>query len=231
MEAGPVSAPYETYLHMLVDLHRLLGPTRYLEIGVNEGHSLACAGSDTRLVGVDPAPLVDSLDHPDWSVVEATSEAFFREWDVVDLLGGPIDLAFVDGLHHFEVALADVLSIEPYAHPGTVVLVHDALPIDKPTSERDRVSVVWSGDVWKAVVLLRRHRPDLTVTTLDVSPTGMAVITGFGGSTDGSWVGPAVEDLMDADYADLVAMGVERSLGVRPGTPEVLAGLLPVENP
>jgi hypothetical protein len=174
---------------------------------------------------------VDSLDHPDWSVVEATSEAFFREWDVVDLLGGPIDLAFVDGLHHFEVALADVLSIEPYAHPGTVVLVHDALPIDKPTSERDRVSVVWSGDVWKAVVLLRRHRPDLTVTTLDVSPTGMAVITGFGGSTDGSWVGPAVEDLMDADYADLVAMGVERSLGVRPGTPEVLAGLLPVGNP
>ena len=67
-------APYETYLHMLVDLHRLLGPTRYLEIGVNEGHSLACAGSDTRLVGVDPAPLVDSLDHPDWSIVEATSE-------------------------------------------------------------------------------------------------------------------------------------------------------------
>ena len=226
-----MSAPYETYLHMLVDLHRLMAPARYLEIGVNEGHSLACAGRDTRLVGVDPAPLVDSLDHPDWSVVEATSEAFFREWDVVDLLGGPIDLAFVDGLHHFEVALADVLSIEPYAHPGTVVLVHDALPIDKPTSERDRVSVVWSGDVWKAVVLLRRHRPDLTVTTLDVSPTGMAVITGFGGSTDGSWVGPAVEDLMDADYADLVAMGVERSLGVRPGTPEVLAGLLPVENP
>jgi len=35
---------------------------------------------------------------------------------------------------------------------------------------------------------------------------------------------------MDADYADLVAMGVERSLGVRPGTPEVLAGLLPVGN-
>ena len=68
-----MTAPYETYLHMLVDLHRLLGPTRYLEIGVNEGHSLACAGSDTRLVGVDPAPLVGSLDHPDWSVVEATS--------------------------------------------------------------------------------------------------------------------------------------------------------------
>lgn len=226
-----MSAPYETYLHMLVDLHRLLGPARYLEIGVNEGHSLACAGSGTRLLGVDPAPRVVSLDHPDWSIVEATSEAFFRERDVSGLLGGPVDLAFVDGLHHFEVALADVLSMEPHAHPGTVVLVHDALPIDKPTSERDRVSVVWSGDVWKAVVLLRRHRPDLTVTTLDVSPTGMAVITGFGGSTDGSWVGPAVADLMDADYADLVAMGVERSLGVRPGTPEVLAGLLPVGNP
>jgi len=91
--------------------------------------------------------------------------------------------------------------------------------------------VVWSGDVWKAVVLLRRHRPDLTVTTMDVSPTGMAVITGFGEVVDHSWVGPAVRGLMDADYGDLVAMGAERSLGVRPGTPAVLAGLLPARNP
>ena len=226
-----MSAPYETYLHMLVDLHRLMAPARYLEIGVNEGHSLACAGSGTRLLGVDPAPRVVSLDHPDWSIVEATSEAFFRERDVSDLLGGPVDLAFVDGLHHFEVALADVISIESHAHPGTVVLVHDALPIDKPTSERDRSSVVWSGDVWKAVVLLRRHRPDLMVTTMDVSPTGMAVITGFGEVVDNSWVEPAVRGLMDADYGDLVAMGVERSLGVRPGTPAVLADLLPARNP
>ncbi len=226
-----MSAPYETYLHMLVDLHRLMAPARYLEIGVDEGHSLACAGRDTRLVGVDPSPRVESLDHPDWAVVEATSEAFFRECDVAEMLGGPLDLAFVDGLHHFEVALADVLSIESYAHAGTVVLVHDALPIDGPTSERDRSSVVWSGDVWKAVVLLRSHRPDLTVTTLDVSPTGMAIITGFGDPVDGAWVGPAVDDLMDAGYGDLLAMGVEDSLGVRPGTREVLIGLIPTLDP
>jgi len=226
-----VSAPYETYLHMLMDLHHMMGPARYLEIGVNEGHSLACARSDTRLLGVDPAPDVESLEHPDWTVIEATSEEFFRDHDALDLLGGTVDLAFVDGLHHFEVALADVLSIERYAHPGTVILVHDALPIDGPTSDRNRTSIIWSGDVWKAILLLRRHRPDLTVTTLDVSPTGMAVITGFGGATDGAWVDPAVDDLMDADYNDLVAMGIERSLGVRPGTPKVLASLLPTVNP
>ena len=40
----------------------------------------------------------------------------------------------------------------------------------------------------KAVLLLRRHRPDLTVTTLEVPPTGMAVVTGFGETADSAIV-------------------------------------------
>jgi hypothetical protein len=59
----------------------------------------------------------------------------------------------------------------------------------------------------------------------------MAVITGFGEPVDSAWVGPAVDDLMNTDYRDLVAMGVEDSLGVRPGTREVLIGLIPTLNP
>ena len=217
---------YETYLHLLVDLHRMLRVNRYLEIGVNEGHSLACVGAHTRILGVDPAPRVVGLDHPDWSVVTATSEAFFRDHDPVALLGGQVDLAFVDGLHHAEVALADVLAIERIAHPGTVVLVHDVLPIDGPSSERQRASMVWSGDVWKVVVLLRRHRPDLRVTTLDVGPTGMAVITGFGSQPCDAWVADALAGILTSNYDDLVAMGLDEALGVRPATRDVLAGLL-----
>ena len=221
---------YPTYFHLLADVHRRLRPTRYLEIGVNEGHSLGLVGLETRIIGVDPEPRVADLDHPDWTVVPTTSEDFFESHDVEGLLGGMVDLAFVDGLHHFEVALADVLAIERHAHPGTVVLLHDVVPISAETSTRERTTTVWSGDVWKAVVLLKRHRPDLTVTTLDVEPTGMAVITGFGDRTgpadmaegntpdenmpdgnmvasDDQWVEAAVSGIMGATHADLVAMG------------------------
>ena len=138
----PRGGEYPTYFHLLADLHRRLRPARYLEIGVNEGHSLALSLPTTRLVGVDPEPRVGNLDHPDWTVVPTTSKDFFAYHDVMGLLGGLVDLAFVDGLHHFEVALADVLAIERYAHPGTVVLVHDVVPIDAPTSTRDRATLV-----------------------------------------------------------------------------------------
>jgi len=241
----PKPGDYPTYLHLLADLHRRLRPARYLEIGVNEGHSLALAGPTTRLVGVDPEPRVDGLDHPDWMVVSTTSEEFFASYDVKGLLGGPVDLAFVDGLHHFEVALADVLAVERYAHSGTVVLVHDVVPIDAPTSTRERATVVWSGDVWKTVVALRRHRPDLVITMLDVAPTGMALITGFephqddgfDGQQDGAvnrnlnpWFDTVVATLLPATYDDFVAMGPD-ALGVVPCTDqaidECLAPLFP----
>jgi hypothetical protein len=224
--------PYPTYFHLLADVHRRLRPARYLEIGVNEGHSLAFVGPGTRIVGVDPEPRIGVLEHPDWTVVPVTSEEFFESHDVEGLLGGPVDLAFVDGLHHFEVALADVLAVERHAHSGTVVLVHDVLPIDAVTSTRERTTTVWSGDVWKAVVILRRHRPDLTVTTLDVEPTGMAVVTGFGkgfpSAGDDSRVVSAVDALLPATHHDLLALGTTDALGVVDATPENLAGCLPL---
>ena len=233
---SPSEDEYPTYFHLLSDLHRRLRPARYLEIGVNEGHSLALAGPTTRLVGVDPQPRVDDLDHPDWTMVPTTSEEFFACHDVEGLLGGPVDLAFVDGLHHFEAALADVLAVERHAHPGTMVLVHDVVPIDATTSTRERTTLVWSGDVWKAVVLLRRHRPDLTITTLDVAPTGMALITGFGPHQDDGhdgqqdvassrnsnpWFDTAVAGLLSARYDDLVAMGPD-ALGTVPCTGQII---------
>ena len=236
----PSGGEYPTYFHLLADLHRRLRPARYLEIGVNEGHSLALSLPTTRLVGVDPEPRVGNLDHPDWTVVPTTSKDFFAYHDVMGLLGGLVDLAFVDGLHHFEVALADVLAIERYAHPGTVVLVHDVVPIDAPTSTRDRATLVWSGDVWKVVVLLRRYRPNLTITTLDVAPTGMALITGFeayrADAREGPedvpsrrdsdlWFDDAVASLLPATYADLVAMG-PRALGTVPCTGQIVGECL-----
>ena len=236
LEGSSIDVPYLTYFHLLADVHRRLRPARYLEIGVHQGHSLGLVRPQTKILGVDPEPRITTLDHPDWTVVADTSAGFFKSHDVSVLLGGPVDLAFVDGLHHFEVAMADVLAIEPYAHPGTVVLVHDVLPIDAATSTRNRTTAVWSGDVWKALVLLREHRPDLTIATLDVEPTGMAVVTGFDDrpSTsaatphDDLWVSAAVSKMMSVTYDDLQAMGQSETLGLSPGTPRSLEGCLPV---
>ena len=145
------------------------------------------------------------------------------------LLREPLDLAFVDGLHLFEVALADLLSIEQLAHSETVVLIHDVLPISARTSTRQRTTAVWSGDVWKMVVLLRRHRPDLMVTTLDVGPTGMAIITGFDPTRtqDDTWIAPGIQAMKSASSEDLSAMGPAKALCVVAGTAANLKRLLP----
>jgi hypothetical protein len=35
----------------------------------------------------------------------------------------------------------------------------------------------WTGDVWRAALLLKRRRPDLQITTVDAFPTGLVLIT------------------------------------------------------
>ena len=60
-----------------------------------------------------------------------------------------------------------------------MILIHDCNPIDKITAARERTTAVWSGDVWKTVVALRRFRPDLQVVVADVEPTGLAIVTGL----------------------------------------------------
>ena len=45
---------------------------------------------------------------------EMTSDAFFAAHSPSALLGRPVDLAFIDGMCRFELALRDVLNIEPH---------------------------------------------------------------------------------------------------------------------
>ncbi len=216
-----------TYYGLLRRAHEILRPARYLEIGVHEGHSLAFVGEGTRAVGVDPEPKV--ADPPaDTVIVPTTSDAFFADPELVALLGGPVDLAFVDGLHLHEQTLRDVANTERHAAPDGVILIHDCLPIDARTSTRKRSTVVWSGDVWKVVVALRRHRPDLTVTTVDVEPTGMAIVSGLDPSNTVLFdrYDEILAELADLEYDDLEAVGREAMLGLVPGEWERVEPLL-----
>jgi predicted O-methyltransferase YrrM len=208
-----------TYYGLLRRAHEIVKPERYLEIGVHEGHSLSFVQPGTRVVGVDPDPKVESP--PDNTViVPTTSDDFFADPELVGLLGGPIDLAFVDGLHLHEQTLRDVANVERHSHPDGIIMIHDCLPIDARTAARDRTTVVWSGDVWKVVVALRRHRPDLTVTTVDVEPTGLAIVSGL--DPDNTILhdeyDAIIEELAGLAFDDLEAVGRDEMLGVVPGT-------------
>ena len=62
------------------------------------------------------------------------------------------------------------------------MMLHDCLPYDEPTQRRERSTMFWTGDVWRVVVLLRRHRPDVQVEVLDVH--GRIIVIGADGATE-----------------------------------------------
>lgn len=173
--------PGPDYYEVLRWLHEELRPAVYTEIGVSYGESLKLAMPPTVALGIDPRPLAD---HP-WKTVtriaEMTSGEFFarhtlREWAGADRFS----LAFIDGLHLFEEAVADLYRLEPYAAPNSVVALHDTIPLDRATAARVRATEFHTGDVWKVLPYLRECRPDLDVVTVAAAPSGLTLIRGLG---------------------------------------------------
>jgi hypothetical protein len=172
-----IELPGENYFRVLERIHLHLRPRTYVEIGVAQGESIRLVGPDTRAIGVDPAPRIPFQPGPNVCVFAETSDAFFAQHDVRAALGGlPIDLAFIDGMHQFEFALRDFMNIEPLCTPASTILIHDVYPLDAPTAARERATAFWSGDIWRLVLLLRKHRPDLEVHTIAAAPTGLALV-------------------------------------------------------
>lgn len=167
----------EHYFRMLKRIHEHLKPATYLEIGVFTGDSLRVVHPDTLTLGIDPEPKLAQPAGLNQRIFAQTSDEFFGHHDVLAELGGRrIDLGFIDGMHQFEFALRDFINIERLSNPSSVILVHDCFPIDAQTARRDRVTTFWSGDIWRLIVLLRKHRPDLAVHTVTTPPTGLGMI-------------------------------------------------------
>jgi tetratricopeptide (TPR) repeat protein len=167
----------EPYVAVLERIHRHLRPRTYIEIGIEHGTSLQLVAPETLALGVDPQPQLRFAPGPNVRVFAETSDAFFARHDVRAELGGlPVDLAFIDGLHHFEYALRDFMSLERLCTPRSTILIDDCFPHDRRTAERERHIEFWSGDVWKVVVLLKKYRPDLSIHTVATPPTGMCIV-------------------------------------------------------
>ncbi|MEP7158134.1 MAG: class I SAM-dependent methyltransferase [Chloroflexota bacterium] len=173
-----VLMPGPGYAAVLTALHRHLRPGTYLEIGVAEGLTLALAEPPTVAIGIDPVPTLETKPKTTTHVFPTTSDAFFESGDLTALIGAKrIDLAFIDGLHHFEQSLRDFANVERWSTRETVVVFHDTVPLDARTQERERSTTFWTGDVWKVVACLREARPDLDIFTIATPPSGLAVVT------------------------------------------------------
>jgi predicted O-methyltransferase YrrM len=176
------------YLHGLEFLHVSRGVTRYLEVGTQWGLSLRLAKG--RSVAIDPKFLFNRL--APWAVAadlhlfETTSDDYFAGSDPREVLGGPIQMAFIDGMHLADFVLRDFANIEPFCAPDGIIVLHDAIPMNFEMAGRAKraearedkaLADCWTGDVWRVGPILRRERPDLTIEAFDCPATGLVVIS------------------------------------------------------
>lgn len=156
----------------LAELHSLLKPRRYLEIGVQYGKSLNLATHSEVAIGIDPLPLCKP--HGNQQIFSVTADDFFQYYMDPD---GWIDFGFIDGSHLVEDALRDLINIELHSHEGTVLVLDDVLPTTQEMTSRVMVPGHWTGDVWKIHLILSKYRPDLTCVLVDTEPTGTMVVS------------------------------------------------------
>jgi hypothetical protein len=84
-------------------------------------------------------------------------------------------------------------------------LVLDCYPVDRASAARERTTQLWSGDVWKLVVCLKKYRPDLRICTVDVPPTGLGIIRGLDPSSKilTSLLDGLYEEFIPCDYGQI----------------------------
>ena len=162
----------------------------YLEIGVNRGKCLFNIKGAKKRFAVDPffnfstwkrvRGIVLNLDNLRNDFFEVTSDEFFKNNQEL-LTANKIQLAFIDGLHTYEQALNDTINTLKNASDDIIIVLHDCNPLDAlaahPAISIDHARAelkdhknwknIWNGDVWKAIVDIRKNHPELTAFVLD----------------------------------------------------------------
>ena len=176
-------AEYRTVLNWV---HGALQPRTYLEIGTLSGDTLRL--SSAASIAIDPRFQI-SADvvgrKPVCAMFQMSSDRFFAGHCPRTILGEPVELAFLDGMHRCEFLLRDFANVERACRPNSVIAMHDCIPTELPMTDRDGPGRAihpdrngwWTGDVWRTVLALKRYRPDLRVLALDSGPTGMVLVT------------------------------------------------------
>lgn len=128
----------------------------YLEIGVQDSNSNFKKVEIDNKVSVDPYPVNECT-------FIGTSDEYFES--ITE--DTKFDLIFIDGLHHCEQVLRDIQNSLNYLNEGGTIMVHDCLPMSERMQEVEDNGGEWTGDVWKAISILRIERDDLKIYTIN----------------------------------------------------------------
>jgi hypothetical protein len=174
---------YQDFFNLINDW---LLPRTYFEIGTETGESLRRFRCDALCV--DPRFQITEnvfAGRKRLFFFQMRSEEFFSRYNLLSFFSSGIDVAFQDGLHHFEVLLQDFINTERYCHSKSLMILHDCLPLNERMAERDyridqteddpRTRDYWTGDVWRIIPVLKKFRPDLRVFFVDCPPTGLVL--------------------------------------------------------
>lgn len=194
------------------------------------GESLALSYEGADSIGIDPEPRIQHALTPRTRVYAETSDAFFAKRNLREEFGGrPVELAFIDGMHHFEFALRDFMHLEACCSEDSTILLHDCYPLDENTAARERRTDFWSGDVWRAVLALKKYRPGLSIATIAAPFTGLALVRGLDPASGvlREGIDDIVAEMMSVPFASLGPRKSEM-LNLVPGDWPSVQKLLPV---
>jgi hypothetical protein len=196
-------------------LRGLPGAERYLEVGVARGRTLQNVDVEVRW-GVDPAPRFDVSRLPKGlEFFEETSDAFFQHLATDTYF----DLVFLDGLHTFEQTYRDLLNTLAHLRDGAV-LIDDTVPLDEASAIPDWAESMarrrelglkgkqWHGDVWKLVLCMDRHMPDLDFRTIVGSGNPQTLVWLKQPAIEVAQPDDAFADLAELSYGEVFADGV-----------------------
>lgn len=193
------------YSTFMAGLHRDVLLNWYLEVGCRTGRIFANARGKT--IAVDPFFRADTNiigTKPALHVFQQTSDDFFAS-DVLKALKVKLSFSFLDGMHLFEFLLRDFIATEKASDPKGVIALHDCCPFSHEMTTRDLSAIpkhAWTGDVWKLIPILMKHRPDLRITVLDAAPTGVVMISGLDPKSK----------VLERKYAEIVAQYTKMTL-------------------
>ena len=88
------------------------------------------------------------------------------------------DVIFIDGMHIYEQSVKDFANSVKHLNDPGLIIIHDVDPTDEKMAARERISVGWTGDVWKTALHINKLYKDFTYCALPIPPGYLVVCKG-----------------------------------------------------
>jgi hypothetical protein len=134
-------------------LIKKINAKKFLEIGVHQGYIIDNISCEYK-VGVDPNINTKAT-------VFKTSDEFF------ETNNEKFDVIFIDGLHIKDQVLKDINNALSCLNENGYIVCHDMNPSKEIIQRVPQETSEWTGDCWKAWVILRSQRSDLDMCVVD----------------------------------------------------------------